>query len=112
MIKKFKFDYDCCEAQAVIKVDTDLFTKQHAQTTLDFFTWDYDEDNDPVEEVLKKYAMEIIRFATKDSLNVYGVKREFENKEGFAKLDGSLGLTLVSFVPYEFDEEKLELTIS
>ena len=112
MIKKFKFDYDCCEAQAVIKVDTDLFTKQHAQTTLDFFTWDYDEDNDPVEEVLKKYAMEIIRVATKYSFNVSGVTRDFENKEGFAKLDGSLGLTLVSVIPYELDEEKLELTIS
>ena len=112
MIKTFKFDYDCCEAQAVIKVDTDLFTKEHAQATLDFFDWDYDEENDPVEEVLKKYAMEIIRVATKYSFNVSGVTKDFENKEGFVKIDGSLGLTLVSVIPYEFDDEKLELTIS
>lgn len=112
MIKTFKFDYDCCEAQAVIKVDTDLFTKEHAQATLDFFDWDYDEENDPVEEVLKKYAIEIIRVATKHSLSAWGVTREFNHKEGFAKLDGSLGLTLVSVIPYEFDDDKLELTIS
>jgi hypothetical protein len=111
MIKTFNFDYDYCEAKVVIKLDTDLFTEEHAQSTLDFFLWDYDEENDPVEEVLRKYAMEIIRVATKDSLNVFGVTREFDNKEGFLKLDGSLGLTLVSVTPYEFNDEKLECTI-
>jgi hypothetical protein len=45
-------------------------------------------------------------------LNVFGVTREFDNKEGFVKLDGSSGLTLISVVPYEFEDEKLECTIS
>ena len=111
-IKTFKFNYDCHEAEAVFKVDTDVFTDEHAKATLEFFTWDYDKDNDPITEVLKKYAMEAIRVATKYSFNVRGVISDFKGKEGFASVDGSLGLTLVSVEGYEFDDDKLDYTVS
>lgn len=111
-IKTFKFNYDCHEAEAVFKVDTEKFTAEIAKATLDFFTWNYDKDNDPIIEVLKKYAIESIIVATTYSFNVNGVISDFNNKEGFAKLDGSLGLTLMSIEGYEFDDEKLEYTVS
>jgi hypothetical protein len=111
-IKTFKFNYDCHEAEAVFTVDTDVFTNEHAKATLEFFTWDYDEHNDPITEVLKKYAMEAIRVATRYSFSVHGVISDFKLKEGFASVDGSLGLTLVSVEGYEFDDDKLDYTVS
>ena len=111
-IKTFKFNYDCHESEVVFKVDTDVFTNEHAKATLNFFTWDYDENNDPITEVLKKYAMEAIRVATSYSFNVRGVIADFKDKEGFANVDGSLGLTLISVDGYEFDDDKLDYTIS
>lgn len=109
--KKFKFNYDFHEAEVTILVNTDLFTREHAKATLEFFSWNYDEYNDPIEEVLKKYAMEAIKVATRYSFNVSGVISDFDDKEGFAKLDGSLGLTLTSIDAYEFDEDKLKYKI-
>jgi hypothetical protein len=110
-IKTFKFDYDYAEAGAVFKVYTDVFTSDLAKENLDFFTWDYDEYEDPVTEILKKYAMEVIRVATNNSCNVNGVVSEFNSKEGFVKLDGSMGLTLVSVQGYEFDDAKLDFEV-
>ncbi|WP_158602551.1 hypothetical protein [Proteiniphilum sp. X52] len=43
--------------------------------------------------------------------NVNGVKREFENKEGFAKIDGSNGIELMTIWGYEFDEKLLDMTV-
>ena len=111
-IKTFKFDYDGAEAAATFKVDTEVFTAKLANRTLEFFHWDYEKSNDPITEVLKKYAMEAIRIATKYSFNVHGVISDFNNKEGFATLDGSFGLTLVSVQGYEFDDDKLDFTVS
>lgn len=111
-IKTFNFNYDCYEAGAVFEVDTDVFTSEHAKETLDFFDWYYNGNSDPITEVLKKYAMEAIRVATKYSFNSKGVISDFDNKEGFARVDGSLGITLLSVTGYEFDEDKLDYTVS
>lgn len=111
-IKTFKFNYDSYEAEAVFVVDTDVFTSEHAKATLEFFTWDYEKSNDPIIEVIKKYAMEAIQVATRYSFSVRGVISDFNDKEGFAKIDGSLGLTLLSIEGYEFDEDKLDYTVS
>lgn len=108
-IKTFKFDYDQGEARAIFSVDTDLFTEEMAKGTLEFFLWSYDKLNDPIEEVMYKYAMEAIVSASKYSHNTYGVKKDFENKEGFCKVDGSQGITLLTVSGYEFEEDKLEL---
>jgi maleate cis-trans isomerase len=110
-IKTFEFNFDCYEAEAVFKVDTDIFTKEIAQETLDFFSWNYNKGNDPITEVLKKYAMESIKLATHYSFNVNGVISEFRDKEGFANIDGSMGLTLVRVEGFEFDYDKLDYEI-
>lgn len=111
MIKKFEFDYNW-DADASFEVDTDVFTPKMAKATLEFFTWDYDEDNDPVEEVMKKYAMQAIKVATFNSLNTQGVIRYFENNEGFARLDGSEGIKLLRVSGYEFYDQELTVEIS
>ncbi len=111
MIKQYTFNYDMYEAKACFKVDTDKFTKELAYATLDFFTWDYDKENDPIDEVMKKYAMEAIRIATFNNYSTYGVKEAFNNNEGYAKVDGSMGIELNIVSSYEFDESNLDMTV-
>jgi hypothetical protein len=107
-IKTYKFSYDMHEADAVFVVDTEVFTPEMAKSTLEFFDWDYNPLNDPIKEVLKKYAMKAIILATKYSYNATGVIGCFDSEEGFARVDGSLGLTLSSVTGYSFDEDKLQ----
>lgn len=111
MIKIYNFSYDFFEADASFKVDTAIFTSEMAQATLDFFMWDYNEAADPVDEVMKKYAMEAIRVATINEYNTDGVISEFKEKEGFASIDGSLGIELMSISGYELQEDKLDVKI-
>ena len=111
MFKTFKFDYNHCEAGCSFRVDLEKFTPEMAKATLGFFLWKngYDEENDPIDEVMKKYAMHVILIATKENLNEKGVIAHFENNEGFCKLDGSSGIELLSVQLYEFDENSLFL---
>lgn len=103
----YDYNYDFHEATCKFEVDTNVFTKEMAQETLNFFTWEYNKENDPVDEVMKKYAMQVIQTATFESYNVYGVISEFEDKEGFCKLDGSTGITLLEVSEFEFYESSL-----
>ena len=106
-IKKFSFDYRQWEATADFKVDTAIFTNEHANATLEFFDWEYDKDNDPIEEVMKKYAREAIKIASFSNMTVSGVIEEFKELEGFAPIDGSLGITLILIDGIDFDEDDL-----
>lgn len=111
-IKKYSFDYDLGEADALFEVDTEKFTEEMANATLEFFSWDYDKKANPIDEVMKKYAMRAIEFATFNNHNAYGVKSDFENAEGFAKVDGSVGVTLIRVNGYEFSYFDLEMTVN
>lgn len=110
-MKHYTFNYDMFEAEACFKVDTEKFTIDIAKKTLEFFTWDYDKDGDPIDEVMKKYAMAAIIIATIEGYNLYGVIQEFMNKEGFCKVDGSMGIELDFIQQYEFDENKLSMEV-
>jgi hypothetical protein len=112
-IKIYKFDYGMMDAELTFKVDTEIFTDKLAQETLDFFDWDddYDIDENPIDEVMKKYAMMAITLGGFKSVNELGVIIEFEDLEGFGKIDGSLGITLTSFSGHEFDSSNLGVTI-
>jgi hypothetical protein len=111
MIKKYKFDYNNYEAECVFEVDDEKFTEEMAFQTLDFFSWYYDKEENPITEVLKKYAIEVIKIATFNNYNTYGVIEEFKNNEGFGPVDGTIGLKLISVEGYEFDTDNLEITI-
>ena len=111
MIKHYTFNYNTYEAEACFKVDTEKFTEKHAKATLEFFLWDYNKEADPIDEVMKKYAMKAIKIATFNGYNVFGVKEEFNNLEGFCKVDGSSGIELNVVSEYEFDEDSLDMTL-
>ncbi len=111
MIKVYHFNYDFHQASATFEVDTEKFTADMAQVTLDFFTWNYDKEKDPVDEVMNKYAIQVLECATFNRYNVKGVIDSFNNNEGFCRLDGSAGITLIEVSPYEIDEQYLAVRI-
>ena len=78
---------------------------------LDFFTWDYDEEADPIDELMKKYALKAIWVATANNYNLVGVQSWFKSEEGFIAVDGSQGVELCAISAYEFNEDSLDMDI-
>lgn len=111
MKKQYDFDYDILEAGATFIVDLEIFTVDHAMATLNFFTWDFDMDNDPIDEVLMKYALHAIALATAENYNCKGVIQAFKDEEGYCPIDGSCGITLTYIDRYYFDNDKLTVKI-
>lgn len=109
---KYQFNYDYYSAGADFTVDVDEFGEENARVLLDFFLWEYDTDGDPVDELMKKYALQAIRVATAEDLNVEGVREWFYNAEGFPPVDGTVGITLDSVEPYTFEESDLAMNKS
>ena len=109
MIRKYEFEYDCGAASCSFEVDDTVFTNEHANATLEFFLWDYDKENDPIDEVMRKYAIRAIKEATFNGYNLYGVIGEFDSMEGYARVDGSNGLTLTEVSEYEIEEGSLSM---
>lgn len=112
MKKIYRFDYGTYDAAASFKVDMDVFTKEHALATLEFFAWNYDIFADPIDEVMRKYAMKAITIATFEGYNTFGVIDEFNSLEGFCPIDGSKGIELISVDGYDFDDELLQMDIT
>ena len=111
MIKTLEYDYSRHEASCTLQLDTEKFMKEDAQVLLDFFSWDYpyDTDANPVDEYMKKVAMECIKVATFNNYNEKGVISEFEEMEGWPRIDGTNGITLLDVSTYEFYEGDLDL---
>lgn len=112
MIKKYEFDYSTGEASAVFLVNDEIFTADHARSILEFFIWDYDKEADPIDEVMKKYALKAIFFACCNNHNTYGVRDDISELEGFAPVDGTSGITLIDVSKYEFDDWALDVKTS
>ena len=111
MIRHYTFNYNIYEAEAGFKVDTDKFKADDAKLLLEFFTWDYDEEADPIDELMKKYAIKAIWVATFENYNENGVKKWFAESEGLIALDGSQGVELNLVSAFEFDEELLDMEV-
>ncbi|MGY3054349.1 hypothetical protein ACVWYG_002556 [Pedobacter sp. UYEF25] len=111
MIKNYDFDYNCGEGRACFIVDTEKFNTELTREYLDFFTWDYDEDEDPIDALMKKYAMQAIRISTLENYNEFGVISWFADAEGFPLIDGSIGIKLTQVEGYEFDDYNLFVLI-
>lgn len=105
---KYTIEYNQGEASAVFNVDNNFFTAEKALMTLDFFLWDYDKDNDPIDEVLKKYALKCFEISAKPSFDsVARCKSEFQDMEGFCRIDGSSGINLIRMESFDFDEDEI-----
>lgn len=113
MKQVFDYDYAIGEASAKFEVDRDILKPDTAIEYLKFFRWEepYDKDGDPIDELIKKMAMQAIRFATQNSHNLYGVTCDFDEAEGWLPVDGRFGVKLIEVSPYEFRESELEETI-
>ncbi len=111
MLRKYKFNYNSFDALVDFRVDTDKFKTEDAKSLLEFFTWSYDEDADPIDELMKKYAIKAIYIATSENYNIGGVKSWFAESEGLIALDGSVGVELTYISMYEFDEDALDMEV-
>lgn len=110
--KIYKFDYDFGKAEVSLEVDLDNFTPEHAQATLTFFTWDFDEDNDPIAEVMKKYALAVLQYSIDYGISSTEIlKRDFD-LEGFGSINGKIGITLLDFEPFGLNDSDLEMEVS
>ncbi len=112
MKKKYNLYYRDTGAMASFVVDTEKFKKKDAQLLLDFFTWDYDKENNPIEELLKKYTVEIFILVLSQNLNISGVNDYFDNEEGLICLDGSVGVELIGVNKFSFNEEEFSILIN
>ncbi|PRY90612.1 DUF2528 family protein [Mongoliibacter ruber] len=109
MTKKiYSFNYDFYTAQLEFEVDLEKFTEEMARETLDFFSWDYDKEADPIDEVLKKYALEVLRVGGDSS--DYQIIHSW-NQEGFAPIDGSMGIKLTEYSGIDYQENDLEMEV-
>lgn len=110
-IKIYEFEYE--DAAVTFRVDLNVFSPEMASATLDFFSWDdpIDDEADPVDEVMKKYAMRAIKFAGFYDMSEFNIIKEFDNMEGFAKIDGSSGILLTYFSGLEFTMADLDVKI-
>ena len=107
---KFVFYYGAAEVS--FEVDLEKFTVEHANATLTFFSWDYDENNDPIDEVMKKYALATLQYSMDYSIcSTEILKRDFD-PEGFASINGKIGITLLDFEPFGLNERDLEMEVS
>lgn len=111
MIRHYTFNYNFYEAEACFKVDTERFKEESAKLLLEFFSWKYDKEADPIDELMKKYAIKAIWIATSENYNEEGVKDWFAEQEGFIAIDGSQGVELNLVNAYEFDEDSLDMTV-
>jgi len=104
MIKRYYFDYDD-NYELVLEVDTLKFKKEHAVELLDFFSWGYDKDANPIDEYLKKIALECYSESSSD----FSIDYIFKNKEGFPPLDGSTGIKFIKMESIEVEECLIDL---
>lgn len=110
MKKIYHFNYDDYKSSVAIAVDTERFTKEMAQITLDFYTWTYDRGADPIDEVVKKYALESIWAGMHYDYNLANVRKYIsEQAEGFARLGEETGIDIIAFKPFELDDYDLQL---
>jgi hypothetical protein len=113
MAKKiYSFNYDFHKAELKFEVDLDVFTSEMAYETLTFFSWDYDHEADPIDEVMKKYAIAVLWHDLYMGYSSLENLRSTFDSEGFGGIDGSIGITLLDFEPFQFDEFHLEMEVN
>jgi len=106
-MKKYKYKHNECDAEVVFLVDESIFKKEDAKLLLDFFSWEYDSFNNPIDELLLKYSLEILKLSIYSSK--YEIIEKFENREGYLRIDGENGVKLYELTPFQIDDYNIEL---
>ena len=109
MKRVFDIDY-AGVGNIIIIVDLDKFTEDDAKMCLEFFRWDdfVDYEGDLMFEYMKKLS--IVCFQNGMGKSLYGLIEEMKGMEGYPPLDGTVGIEIVTFYAYEFEEEELNFT--
>ncbi|MEX0274290.1 MAG: DUF2528 family protein [Flavobacteriaceae bacterium] len=108
MIRTYEYQYNWGEAQVKMQIDDEKLSKDDCKDLLNFFTWKWDKEADPYDELARLYCRTAIVFATANFHNTYGVLRDFEEAEGYPNLDGTYGITLVDVEGIDLHEIELE----
>ena len=101
MKKRYALEYSGA-SRMVIEIDHALFTDAHFKECSDFWS------NQPTfEEWLKM----VYRVALHDSIATWSALEGLREgtEEGYPKMDGSSGITIVSFDDFEFDDFEIDL---
>ena len=109
MKKIYHFNYDYDVAEVTIAVDTDILTEESARAILDFYDWYYDKDTDRIGEVVKMYAMEVIRAGVRYGNDLTAIKEYVKENNELDLLGDKSGIKVIAFEPFQFDEVRLEL---
>lgn len=111
MLLQYKYTLDCFCSDVIFLVNTSIFTEELAKTTLDYFDYYYDEDDNLIDQVLPKYATSCLKMATFSNLTLEQLISEFSLVEGFAEIDGSRGIELISIDKFVFDENDFSVDV-
>ncbi|MEH0153691.1 DUF2528 family protein [Limibacter armeniacum] len=112
-IKEYRCQYDSSYAEVTFEVDTDVFTTESANVLLEYWDWDYDEEADEIEEAIRKWSLECFREAMSRRIdNADQLIDVFDSKPEWPKLDGSIGVKVVNFSPFELREDWLTVDIN
>lgn len=101
MKKRYKLEYSG-SAEMVVEIDHAIFTDAHFKECSEFWS------NQPTfEEWLKM----VYRVALHDSIATWSALAGLREgtEEGYPKMDGSAGITIISFDDFEFDDFEIEL---
>lgn len=109
-MKRYLFSY-LHEVDATFEVDTTKFTREAALTFLNFFTWDWDKDEDPIDEAMRKLALAAFKVASGNNYNAFGVANELSEWEAYPLLDGSTGIRILDVDIYEFNTDELDMEV-
>jgi hypothetical protein len=101
MKKRYALEYSGA-SRMVIEIDHDVFTDAHFKECSEFWS------NQPTfEEWLKM----VYRVALRDSIATWSSLRGLREgtEEGFPKMDGSAGITIIDFDDFEFDDFEIDI---
>jgi len=69
----------------------------------------YDNDEDYVKAFLKMTGADIQRVALERDYNTQGVRSAYDDREGWYKMDGTDGITILQHSTIEWDEDDFEI---
>lgn len=98
------------------KKDKSFFTlKECIKEMVEFWTdWESDvEENegDYTKTFLQSLAIECYRIIVSNNYNTFGVISEFDDKEGWCKMDGSFGIKIIDCDDVNFSNSSFEVKV-
>jgi hypothetical protein len=111
--KQFKVEHSPTWAEIEVEIDFDVELEdttvyESIRAQVEFWTdWEFDimaDENDYVKAYLKNLLRACIVILTERDFNLNGLIGAFKNKEGWATMDGSMGIKLLSSSDPNFDD--------